>query len=69
MKKTFNPNPEWHLDTRGVMARYCVSQTTLWRWRKNGEFPQPMILPGGVHRWRLADLKAWEAERIGSEVA
>lgn len=51
------------LTARQVAERESVSVPTVWRWAREGNFPQPVKLGPGCTRWRLADLEAWEAER------
>src|SRR5690606_24149560 len=49
------------------VARHCtVSCATIWRWVKgtNG-FPQPLRFAPGTTRWRLHDVMAWQASRVG----
>ena len=36
-----------------------ISQTTLWRWRKNGDFPEPIQLGPRVIAWRVKDINEW----------
>ncbi len=45
-----------------VYARYGVGETTIWRWCRDGRFPAPVRTPGGVRRWRVSDLEAWERQ-------
>lgn len=52
---------------RKVAERYSVSRTTIWRWVRSNDFPHPVKI-AGTTRWRLADLEAWEDDKI-EEVA
>lgn len=36
-----------------------ISRTTLWEWRRNGVFPQPLKIGGGLHGWRESVLIEW----------
>ncbi|BDU22044.1 AlpA family phage regulatory protein [Dyella sp. GSA-30] len=36
-----------------------IGATTLWRWVKQGKFPQPIKLSERVTVWRCEDVKAW----------
>ena len=49
-----------------MRARYGVSDMTLWRWLKNEElaFPHPIRI-NNRRFWRLNDLEAGEAVRLG----
>lgn len=40
-----------------------VGSSTLWRWIKAGQFPQPFKLGPGVTAWRVEDVRAWLDER------
>lgn len=50
-----------YLSVEQVAARYNVSKDTIWRWRREGEFPKPIRLGGKTSRWRLSEIEAWEA--------
>ena len=36
-----------------------IGATTLWRWVKEGKFPQPIKLSTRVTVWRAEDVRAW----------
>jgi predicted DNA-binding transcriptional regulator AlpA len=36
-----------------------VSRQTIYAWRRAGEFPAGIRLPGGLIVWRVQDVKAW----------
>lgn len=36
-----------------------ISQTTLWRWQKNGSFPRPIKLGPRIIAWKLEDINNW----------
>lgn len=44
------------LTVEQVAARYNCSVDSIWRWKRNGEFPAPVRIGRGVTRWRLDDL-------------
>lgn len=50
-------------DTEAAV-RYGVSRPTIWRWTKNGKFPNPVKLGGGSTRWRYSDLEIWEQNQV-----
>lgn len=52
-----------YLSDSQVAARYSVGRCSVWRWARRPDFPKPVKLSPGCTRWRLADLKQWEAER------
>ena len=47
-----------------VRTRYSVCRNTLLNWTNNiDDFPRPIVIRGRNY-WRLADLEAWEANRV-----
>ena len=48
-----------------LAERYSVHRVTIWRWVREGRFPSPIKLTAGCSRWRMADVEAHEAERMG----
>lgn len=50
-----------------VARRYDISRPTIWRWVKQGQFPQPTKLSCGASRWRVADLEQWESSKNSRE--
>lgn len=52
------------LTVEQVAQRYSVSKDTIWRWRREGDFPRPVKLGDKTTRWRLRDLEEWEGQRI-----
>lgn len=42
------------------VGRLPVHRNTLWRWVREGRFPQPVRLGQNITAWRLADVEAWE---------
>jgi len=36
-----------------------ISSTSLWRWRQNGAFPQPIALGPRMVGWKIIDIEAW----------
>ena len=51
-----------HHNIRKVAARYGVPHHTIWRWVKDGFFPQPYMFGPGTARWPEEDLRAFDAE-------
>ncbi|WCR05415.1 AlpA family phage regulatory protein [Paracoccus saliphilus] len=39
-----------------VAERYNVSTDSIWRWKRQGNFPRPVRVGGNCTRWRLDDL-------------
>ena len=53
-----------HISVKQLATRYGVTPATIWRWTKNGEFPQPVKLGPNCTRWRESDILAWERSRL-----
>lgn len=49
------------LTVEQVAARYNCSVDSIWRWKRNGEFPAPVRIGRGCTRWRLEDLLEHES--------
>jgi len=41
-----------------------IGATTLWRWVKEGRFPQPIKLSDRVTVWRAEDVRAWMDKQV-----
>lgn len=48
-----------------ICERYGIHKKTLDDWRGRGEFPPPIKIGPRLVRWRLADVEAYEADRMG----
>ena len=46
-----------------ILALIGASKATLWRWRRDGSFPQPVELGPNTVAWRREDVEAWIASR------
>ena len=46
-----------------ILALLMVSETTLWRMRKDGRFPAPLQLSAGRVGWLRRDIERWLASR------
>lgn len=53
---TPSPLSSSFLTVEQVAARYNCSVDSIWRWKRNGEFPAAVRIGRGVTRWRLEDL-------------
>ncbi len=53
-----------YLSVNQVATRFNVSKDSIWRWRRDGEFPAPMKLGGRTTRWRLSDIEEWEGQCV-----
>lgn len=61
MNVTVNPNT-MYLSVQQVAERYGVSTDSIWRWKRNGDFPAPVRVGPNCTRWRLSDLIEHESQ-------
>ncbi len=59
MKAQTNPS-NLYLTVEQVAARYGVSTDSIWRCKRNGEFPAAVRIGPNCTRWRLSDVLAHE---------
>ena len=52
---------EQYLTVDQVAARYSVSTDSIYRWKRDGDFPKAVHLGKGATRWRLSDLRHYES--------
>jgi prophage regulatory protein len=50
-----------YLNVNQVAERYGVSTDSIWRWKRNGDFPAPVRVGPNCTRWRMADLLEHES--------
>lgn len=50
-----------YLTVAEVARRLSVSVDTIYRWKRDGNFPKPVKLSAGCVRWRLSDVMEWES--------
>ncbi|MEX1235309.1 MAG: helix-turn-helix domain-containing protein [Roseovarius sp.] len=53
-----------YLSVDQVAARFAVSKDSIWRWKREGDFPAAVKLGGTTTRWRLSDIEEWEAQLV-----
>ena len=63
MTETFLPKHEVQRITGGL------SDTTIWRMRRKGLFPNPVSISPGKKAWRASEVSDWIAARIASPEA
>lgn len=70
MNPRIQRSPEDMLPAAQVLARYQVSDMTLFRWLKDARlrFPQPIRINGRRY-WRLADLQTFEVRQSSQREA
>jgi prophage regulatory protein len=61
-----NRPPERILRKPAVRDRVGLSDTTLWRRVRDGEFPQPIRIGKGLVGWLESEVDRWIAERAES---
>ena len=54
-------NAHTYLTVGQVAAKFSVSTDTIWRWKRNGDFPKPVRVGPNCTRWRLSDIEAHES--------
>jgi predicted DNA-binding transcriptional regulator AlpA len=47
----------------GIAPLVPVSAATVWRWVKEGKFPEPVRIGSRITAWKAADVQAWLAKR------
>ena len=52
---------EVYLTVEEVAQRFNVSTDTIYRWKRDGDFPKAVKLSRGTTRWRLSEIEAWES--------
>ena len=52
---------EVYLKVEQVAARFGVSTDTIYRWKRERDFPKSRKLTSGSVRWRLSDIVEWES--------
>lgn len=53
-------NNTLYLSVDQVAQRFGVSTDSIWRWKREGKFPNSVKLGGTTTRWRLGDIEEWE---------
>lgn len=59
LKYVYDPNtPDYALlTTEEVCSLFNVCDSTLWRWRASGKFPEPAKLPGKGCRYSVGSVR------------
>lgn len=58
--QTQTPMPAY-LTVEQVAKHFNVSTDTIWRWKRNGNFPKAVKVGPGCTRWRSSDVLEHEA--------
>ncbi|WP_422462576.1 MULTISPECIES: helix-turn-helix transcriptional regulator [unclassified Endozoicomonas] len=56
-----------YLTRKEVLQRFLIGNTTLYRWLKSDQFPQPVRLGPRCIRWSEASIIRWEQQRQNLE--
>lgn len=57
---------ERFLRSKDIRARYSISDPTLFRWTRDGKFPEPEYM-NGCRVWRQSVVEAAEAKMLTSD--
>lgn len=55
-----------YLSDQEIARRFGICRTSVWRWLAKSQLPAPVRLGPNTTRWRLADIEAFEAQRLAS---
>ena len=55
-----------YLTIHDVTKRLQVNASTIWRWRRKGEFPWGMVM-GQIVRWTEAEINEWVDSKRNSQ--
>lgn len=53
-----------YLSDKQLSIQLNVSRQTIWRWVREGNFPKPVKLGENCTRWTMADVQAWQTEKL-----
>ena len=59
--------PKKYVSVKFLEERYGVNRTTIYKYMNEYNFPKQIKLTPGATRWDLAEVEAWEAERIAAQ--
>ena len=45
--------------TKDLLKQLNISRISLWRWSKEGKFPQPLRVNGRAFGYRVQDVESW----------
>ncbi len=65
MKMSESTSEERIIRATEVCRRLGISQTTLWRWRREGVFPDPKTIKGtSLQGWLESEFARWVSENL-----
>ena len=54
---------EYYYLRQDLESLFQISRATIYRWVKEGSFPQPIHLGANMVRWKVSDIEAWVIDR------
>ena len=54
---------EYYYLRQDLESLFQISRATIYRWVKEGSFPQPIHLGANMVRWKVSDIEAWVIAR------
>ena len=62
---------EYYYLRQDLESLFQISRATIYRWVKEGSFPQPIHLGANMVRWKVSDIEEWivarEATSLGGD--
>lgn len=55
------------IDVRAIKEMLNISEPTLWRLRRSGDFPDGILITPKMRRWYREDIVAWVAKKAGAQ--
>jgi prophage regulatory protein len=56
-----------YLADKTLANRYDVTRQSIWRWVREGKFPQPVKIGASTTRWKESDILDWESKQKGGD--
>ena len=60
MSKSAPPISQTYLSVTDLAERFNCSKDSIYRWKREGDFPRAVKLSPGMVRWKLSDIEDWE---------
>lgn len=66
--QTYDLNPIGMMRAKQVLELVPFGRASLWKFAKNGQFPAPIRVTGGITAWRNKDVIGWlEAQSAAND--
>jgi prophage regulatory protein len=59
---------EYYYLRQDLESLFQISRATIYRWVKEGSFPQPIHLGANMVRWKVSDIEAWIVVREATNI-